>query len=310
MSAPATTRSRVIGILCLVGATLAWAGNFLVGATATAEMGAIDLVWTRWALAVLPLFLVAQVVERPDWRAVLRHWPRHAILGAIGIAAYNLLLYVSLEHGSALNSSLINAFNPALIAIAAVLFLGARMPGRAVVGIVIAFAGVVVILTDGNPLSVLREPVQLGSLAMVGAIVAWTVYTVAGRTGPRLPAIATVAVQAAVVLALMTPFALWDGVGLPRSEGGWAALIYIAIGPSILSYVLWNLALQRVPAPQAGASLNLITVFVAIGTALIGAPIVPAQLAGGVLVLAGVLLASDLRRSPRPAAAGGASARR
>lgn len=300
MSTIAPARTRAIGVLCLVGATLAWAGNFLVGGLATAQMGAVDLVWTRWALATLPLFLIAQVVERPAWRELLRAWPRLAGLGIIGIGGYNLLLYLSLEHGSALNSSLINAFNPALIAIAAVVFLGARMSVRAVVGIVVAFAGVVVILTDGDPLAALREPPQAGSLLMIGAIVVWTIYTIGGRRGPRLPPIAATAVQAGAVLVIMTPFAVWDGVDLPQTGAGWGSLVYIAIGPSVLSYLLWNLALDRVPAPQAGASLNLITVFVAIGTVLVGAPIVPAQILGGALVLAGVLLTVDTPRR-RPA---------
>lgn len=300
MSTPAPARRRAVGILCLVGATLAWAGNFLVGGVATAEMGALDLVWARWALATVPLFVIAQLAERPDWRALLRHWPRLALLGIIGIGGYNVLLYLSLHHGSALNSSLLNAFNPALIAIGAVVVLGARLSVRAVAGIVVAFAGVVVILTDGDPLAALREPPQLGSLFMVGAIVVWTIYTVGGRTGPRLPPISSTAVQAAAVLALMTPIALWDGVALPQTDAGWASLLYIVIGPSVLSYVLWNLALERVPAHQAGASLNLITVFVALGTVLIGAPVVAAQVIGGALVLAGVLLTVERPRR-RPA---------
>lgn len=300
MSVPARAsgvgrRGTAFGIVCLVLATLAWAGNFLVGGFATAEMGAFDLTWARWAIAIVPLYAVAQLVERPDWRRVARHWPRHALVGLAGVGAYSLLLYLSLDHGSAVTSSLINAFNPALIAIAAVVFLDARMSARAVAGIVIAFAGVVLVFTHGDPLSLLTHPPRLGGLIMVGAVVVWTAYTIGGRTGPGLPPIATVAAQATITLIVLAPFAWWDGLALPSTGPGWGALVYIGLGPSLVSYMFWNLALERLPAPQAGASMNLITVFTVIGSILLGAAVAPAEIGGGVLVLAGVLLTVETR---------------
>ncbi|QEE60770.1 DMT family transporter [Salinibacterium sp. dk2585] len=296
---PATPRRTLAGIACLVIATLAWAGNFLVGGFASAEMGAFDLVWARWAIALVPLVLVAQLFERPHWGEVLRHWPRHLAVGLMGVGAYNLLLYLSLEHGSALNSALINAFNPALIAVAAVVILGSRMSVRAVVGIVIAFLGVVLVLSGGDPLAILREPLQLGSVFMLGAIVVWTGYTIGGRLGAPLPPIASVTVQAAIALMVLAPFAWWDGLTVPAQGAGWAALIYIGLGPSLIAYVFWNLALERLPAQQAGASLNLITVFTVAGSLLLGASANVAEIVGGVMVLAGVLLTVEFARPVR-----------
>ncbi|WOF22085.1 DMT family transporter [Microbacterium betulae] len=286
-----------VGVLALVGATLAWAGNFLIGGTAVGEMGVISLVWMRWALAVAPLFVVAQVVERPDWRLVLRNWPRTVLLAVFGIAAYNVFLYLSLDADTALNASLINAFNPALIAIAAAVFLRARAGVRGVIGIATAFAGVVWILTGGDPFALASHPLSAGSLFMLVAIVAWTVYTVLGRTGPRLPPIASVASQALVVAVGMAPFALFSGLDLPDTAAGWGSLAYIAVFPSLVSYVLWNIALQVIPAPSAGVFLNLITVFTVAGSILLGTPVTVDEVVGGALVLVGVALTSERRRS-------------
>ncbi|MER7798059.1 DMT family transporter [Microbacterium sp. NPDC096154] len=285
------------GYVALVGATLCWAGNYLLGVIAVAETDPVSLTWMRWVLAVLPLFAIAQAVERPDWRALLRSWPRLALLGGIGVAGYNLLLYAALGTETPFQLSLINAFNPALIAIAAVVFLGARLGWRGIAGILLAFAGVFWIISGGRPLTILEHPPKIGSLIMVGAIVAWTAYTIIGRTGPRLPPISAVAVQGAFVVAGLTPFVLAQGLDLPDTAAGGWSLAYIAVFPSILSYVLWNYALQHVPPAQAGVSLNLITVFTAIATVLLGMAVTIPQVVGGVLVLAGVVLAQE--RSPQ-----------
>lgn len=143
-------RGRGLGYLALVGATLAWAGNYLLGVIAVGETDPVSLTWLRWALAVVPLFVIAQLIERPRWRDVLRQWPRLLLLGLIGVAGYNLLLYAALGTETPFQLSLINAFNPALIAIAAVLFLGARLGWRGVTGILLAFAGVFWIISGAG----------------------------------------------------------------------------------------------------------------------------------------------------------------
>lgn len=291
-----------IGPLALVGATLAWAGNFIVGGAAADEMGVLSLAWMRWAVALVPLLAIAQLVERPDWRLIARSWPRIVLLAVLGLATYNIALYLSLSAGSAVNSSLINAANPALIAIAAAVFLRSRVGLRGVLGIVVAFVGVVWILTDGAPARLVSEPLSTGSLWMIVAICAWTGYTLVGRTGPKLPPISSVAAQAVVAVAGLAPFAFAGGLTLPSTSAGWGALVYIAIFPSIVSYVLWNTALQTIPAARAGVFLNLITVFTVLGSALLGEPITAAEAVGGVAVLVGVGLTADwggAGRAPR-----------
>ena len=105
--------------LYLVLATLFWSGNFVVGQAAVASMTPLDLTFWRWALAAVPLLLLAHFVEKPDWRAVLRRWPVLLLLSVLGMSGYTLLLYGALGHTSAMNASLITAANPALIVVLA-----------------------------------------------------------------------------------------------------------------------------------------------------------------------------------------------
>lgn len=286
------SRSMLIAVLSLVAATLFWAGNYVVGKIAIAELSPLTLVYLRWLLALVPLFVVAQVVERPSWRHALRAWPWVLALSLFGLAGYNFLLYAALQFTDAFNASLINAFNPALIVLASVLFLRERLSRAAVAGLLLALLGVLVILSKGSLLTLLDAQHNSGDLLMLGAIVSWTAYTIIGRRAPRLPPITSTALQALVLVIGLTPVVAVQGIDLPQTAGTAWSLAFIAVFPSLLSYVLWNRALQTIEPAKAGVFLNLITVFAAVLTLLMGQPLTLAQVIGGTIVIAGVALAN------------------
>lgn len=284
-------------IAALVAATALWAGNFLVGHAVVAEVPPVDLVLLRWAGAAPVLLVAARFVERPNWGASIRRsWAWIVALGATGMVAYALLLYGALAVTDPVGASIINAANPALIAIGAAVVLRERLTLRGVLGIVIAFAGVVLVLTDGNPAQLSAAAIGPGELLMLGAITVWAVYTLLGRLAPAIGPITSTALQAVVSTVIMIPVALaFGGITTPSTPLGWVALGYLVLGPSVGSYLLWNWALTRIPAGRAGVSMNLITVFTVLGAAIVGTLPTPAQAIGGLVVLGGVSLAMTAR---------------
>ena len=295
-------RRRLVALLSLLGATLFWAGNYVVGAGAVQSIDPLSLVFLRWAIALVPLLLIAQLVERPCWREVAAAWPWLLALSVCGLLGYNLLLYFALEHTDAFNASLINAFNPALITLAASLFLRERLTPLAVAGVVMALAGVLIVISGGNIGRLASAGFGTGEMLMVGAVLVWTAYTVIGRLAPKIPPITATAVQAALAVALLAPvrFAT-GGLALPATGSTVASLLFIAIFPSVLSYLLWNRALTVLPAGGAGVFLNLITVFTAVLTILTGHVHTAAQFVGGAIVIGGVIVtnAPAFRRQRR-----------
>jgi drug/metabolite transporter (DMT)-like permease len=113
-----------------------------------------------------------------------------------------------------------------------------------------------------------------------------------------LPPLASTAVQVALVTVVLAPVALVSGVQLPGDAPTWWGLVFIAVFPSVGAYLCWNHAVPRVSPGTAGTSMNLVTVFVVLIAVLLGQPPTSVQLAGGVLVVAGVLLTTS-RRIPR-----------
>lgn len=294
--------ARTAPVVALVGATLFWAANYVLGAVAVREMSPVSLTALRWALAAIPLVVIAHVVERPDWRAVLRTWRRQLVLALLGMVGYAMFVYTALQHTSSVNASLVNALNPALIALGGAV-LARRAPSRrAAAGMLLGLVGVLVVITGGRLTDLVRWEANVGDVLMLGAIVVWTLYTLGGRGLAGVPPIASTAFQATIAAVAMSPFAAAGQVRWPTGQDAVLALVVIAALPSVGSYLLWNLALRRVPPAEAGAYLNLITVFTVLISAVAGYALGWAQVVGGVLVLGGVLLVRD--PTPRSVVAG------
>ncbi|MCU1415950.1 MAG: multidrug transporter [Schumannella sp.] len=295
--------------LFLILATLFWAGNFVFGAGALESVDPISLTWIRWAFALVPLGIVAQLIEKPDWRAAVRHLPLLALLGVLGVTGFSLLIYFALQFTSPLNASLINAVNPALIVVLAAVLPAVVQGGRrehlawrSVLGIVLGLIGVVIVITDGDVLALLRNGLNVGDLLMLGAIAAWSIYTLVGRRIHDVPPITSTAIQVAIAVILLTPFLAINGLQWPSDGPGWGAIAYIVIFPSIAAYVLWNAATRKVAPATASIYINLQVVF----TALIGLPfgfgITWVQVLGGLIVVAAVVLLARGTTKPVPAA--------
>ncbi|PRY70278.1 drug/metabolite transporter (DMT)-like permease [Glaciihabitans tibetensis] len=295
---------RVKPAVFMVLAAAFWAGNYVLGSVAVATMTPFDLTYLRWLIAVVPLLVIAQIVERPRWRTVLRAWPLLTGLAVLGMLAYNLFLYEALNFTSAAGASLINAANPAVMALLAVLLVRDRLSGQAVVGIGLSLLGVLVILSGGSWQNLTALDMNFGQLLMLGAVLVFSLYSIWGRVLRSVPPITATAAQAVIVLVVMTPFAITFGVTWPTAVEPLSALLYIGLFPSVGSYVLWNLALRDTRASVAGIYLNLITVFTVAAAILLGETVPPAELVGGVVVIFGVVLTSipritlRARRSP------------
>jgi drug/metabolite transporter (DMT)-like permease len=295
--------SKGVAVLCLVGATAFWAGNYIVGETAVRSIDPLSLTFLRWTLAAVPLLALAQLIERPDWRAVLRRWPLMLLLSLLGMAGFALALYEALRHTSAVNASLISAVNPAMITLVAVVVLRESLGWRGWSGIVLSLLGVLLVILAGSGSALSTFEVNFGDVVMIFAIAAWTAYTILGRRLHGVPPITATAVQSALTALVLLPVVAFTGVTLPTDPPAIWSVAFIVVFPSIGSYLLWNLALRTVPASSAGVYLNLMTVFTVAAGLLVGTRIGAMEVLGGLLVLGGVILTS--RDRPREAAPAG-----
>ncbi|MFT8871024.1 MAG: DMT family transporter [Sporolactobacillus sp.] len=289
-------------ILFLILANFFWAGNYICGKYVIAAMQPIQINFLRWLIAAFILFPLAQMIEKPDWKTILKEWRVLFVLSVLGIIGYNLLLYMALYFTTSLDAALINSVNPAMIAIFAAWLLKERLSKKNVVGLIVSLIGVLLVLTHGNLLRVFVIHYNTGDLFMLIVIILWTFYTLLSNRMRGLPPIGATAVTVALGLLLMLPFFIYshfDWAFTPQTALG---ILYLALFPSVGSLLFWNIGVPIVGSSRAGIFLNLITVFTALFSVLLGNGINLFQIIGGLVVILGVYLTNKkpVKQRARP----------
>jgi drug/metabolite transporter (DMT)-like permease len=286
-------RERIFLIL----ATLFWAGNYVFGKYVVAEMSPLWITFARWFLSLAFLIPISYWIERPNYREIFkRSWLPLSVMGILGIIGYNLLLYGALEYTSPLNASLVNALNPAMMVVFSYFILKERMTFINVIGFAISLVGVLLILTDGHLELVFQTSYNLGDLMMMGANLVWVFYSIIGKR-LAVPPITATACSALLSVFFLLPFLFLYPFDITQlSARGITGIIYMWLFPSVCSFIFWNMSVKKVGPSHAGVYLNLITVFTAIITIILGEKIAASQAIGGVLVLFGVYFATKITK--------------
>lgn len=291
---PVLLYSAVVVLLLL------WTMNYLVAKEGFQRMDALTLALFRVDVAtllLLPLlFIERQVREKgraPRRRPAGKDLLTLVVLGVLGICINQILFTVGLNFTSVSHSSLIICIGPVNTLILARLMGMERLTAPKLVGIAIAFAGVAV-LALGQGLS-RRAPTLRGDLMTLGASLAFTGYTVlgkkvAGRFSPVTINTYTYSAAALILAPLTLRQALrldWRAVGWE----GWWAVFYMALGTSVLAYLLWFWALRHLAASRLSAFTYLQPVLgTLLGIFVLHEPFTRQLAIAGALVLGGVLL--------------------
>jgi len=170
---------------------------------------------------------------------------------------------------------------------------GERLRAIQLIGLVVAVTGLVVLLLPG-----LSAPPLGGSILMLGAGVAWGIYSLRGK-GEKNPASATAgnflrAVPFAVAVStVMLPWARLDRTGIDY------AVISGAI-TSGLGYVIWYSALPGLKAAGAATVQLSVPVLAATGgILLLGEPITLRYFVASIAMLGGIALVVIEKNSAR-----------
>ncbi|SKA82053.1 EamA domain-containing membrane protein RarD [Agreia bicolorata] len=269
-----------------------WASAFPAIRIAAPAMGVIGLSFARLAVATVVLLIVAVIVKARLPRARDLGWI--AGCGFFGMTAYQLLLNWGELFVPAGTASIIVAAAPLVsVAVARVLF-AERISRVTLVGSVIALAGVAFVCLA-------RAGVSLSAAVwiVVAAMVAQGIYHPLQR--PLLARyssieVACYAMVAGTVMTLpLVPFDV-DGL-LGAGPNPWIAAIYLGLLPSAAGFVLWAYAVARMPVAASTSMLYLVPpVAVIIAWVWLGELPVLAELLGGVVVIVGVVIISQLPR--------------
>ena len=284
--------------LLLVLAASFWGGNFNVARAFNVEIPPMGLSFWRWAVAGLILLPLVWRPMRAQWTAFKQHFPLVLALGLLGVSGFNTLVYLGLQTTTATNGVLLQSVNPIFIIALSSLLLGEFASPRQWLGILISLVGVLVILIQGQLKQLVQLDFHTGDLIILVAVLDWAFYTVLLRKLPNeLKGLPILGYTVAIGILGILPLYLYEMIMTTRSMPlNWisiSSVLYVAIFPSVLSYLFWNHGTQRIGANRAGQFAHVVPISgILIAVVLLGEKLHLYHLLGIVLVAAGIVLAN------------------
>jgi len=275
-----------------------WGTNFVLAGPILADLSPLWAAALRFLLGAALMMALALMRRENLIALVRRHAVAYLLLGAMGIAAFNLFFFHAMQSTSADDAALIMATNPLLTTLLASIFLGERPSARHWIALPAALAGVAIVITQGQLSKLGSLQVAQGDLLMLGADLSWAVYNVLGRRFmPKGAPLGNTAWVMTVGAGLLLCAALFSGAPI-QALGVKAslAMLVMTLGGTVLAYLFWTIGIEHLGAARTAIFLNLVPVSAMLVAATLGTLPTMAQLAGGMLVLGGVTVSMMPKR--------------
>lgn len=299
---PQALAARFAPEIAQVIVVLLWASTFVVTKAAFVEISPLGIIFSRFLVMLALAFAVLAIRERGSafWieRADLG---RFLAAGLTGYTLYQLGFTLGLSRTSPFSSSLLIAMVP-LFTVLILAIMGERTPLQGWVGLAVALVGVVIFLLDKRGAG---NGTLIGDLLSIGAGVSFAIYGIVNRPlVAKYPAATYTAwtllagTVPLLIIALPAAFAQdWTAVSGPA----WLSVIYLAILPVYVAYMLWNYAIARRGVAKATTFSLLVPIVAGVLSAIFtGEPFGPTKLLGAALVLAGLVIVRLPRLAPGP----------
>jgi len=248
---------------------------------------------SRYLVASLFLFAMLALMRRP-MTLPKRDWVPMILLSLIGVSLFQACWGLAMARSAPSLGSIVMTTTTAFSAILAWLG-GRKLPALGWTGVVIAFAGVVLVVNNSLTTLTLSFGSLDGTLLWVLAAFAWALYVDRGAPyNLRLGALPVMAWTTLIGSLVLLPISLvFDSLSEfarldDRLLGYW---LYTAIFPVGVAFLGISAGLDRLGVSRVMVYMYLIPVAgVGLSAAFFGDPLTAARVLGGLIVLLGVIL--------------------
>ena len=294
-----TAHGERVALTAFVTYTVLAGGNAVGIRFSNRELAPLWGAGLRFALAAA-LFLAVMVVLRlafPRGRALLGS----LLYGLFNFAGSFGLIYYGLVQVHAGLGQILLALVPLATLLLAVLWRQERLRVAAVLGTLLALAGVAVI--SRSPLQ--NDVPLLSVLAVVGGAICFAQALVFVRRFPRVHPVSmnAVGMTAGAAVLLAVSLVVDEPIALPHRPETWAAMAYLVVVGSVVVFLLYLVVLRYWAASRASYGFVIIPfVTLLLSAWLDNEPVGVGLLLGGLLVLAGVYVGALRPARTHPAA--------
>lgn len=288
-------------LLCVA---LFWGGTFVAGHVVGEFLPSSVSALSRFLVATVMLIGIARWLEGSLPRLDRRMLLATALLGALGIFAYNSFFFAAVKLLPASRTALIVALSPVCTAILDAALTRRRLSPLSWAGIGLSFGGALIVISHGDVALLLQGALGRGELLMLGGVASWALYTVLsqrilhGISAIAATTYASIWGTAMLLLNALPDLLRVDWTRLPASA--WGCLLYLGIPGTAIAYIWYFDGVKRLGAPRTAVFNNFVPVFgVALSALLLRERLPLSTLLGGLTVLGGVLLTSRGREHPQ-----------
>ncbi len=274
---------------------LGWAGNTIAGRMSTGEMSPMVVVFLRWFIisAFLICFLNKRLIS--SFKSISKKLVWLCLMGSLGLTGFNALFYVAAQKTTAINLGIIQGIMPAIILVGSVIIFKEVVNITKVIGLIIAFFGVLVVVSQGDYERVILLSFNYGDIVMLSACFFYSGFTLGLKNKPVIDPIVLMTYFSLSALIFSIPLLIIEYylglIQVPATSTAWLTILYIAFVPSFLAQIFFIRGVELVGASKAGLFINFLPIFAAIlGVLLLGERLFVYHLISLFIVLLGVYL--------------------
>ncbi|MBN2822029.1 MAG: EamA family transporter [Coriobacteriia bacterium] len=257
------------------------------------------LTWRFGIVAVL-MAIYQVIVDRKKLISGARDMKAYALMSVTGYGAASVCYFYALKFASASVVAVLLYTYPAMVAVLSWIMYRESLTGNRVLAIVLTFAGCAMVLgLLTSHISVTLPGILLG----LGAALGYSVFNMLSHTlvgkRPRIVVMTYTFGLSAISLAVVSLLA-----GESLSVAAWSSRMWMLLGlivliPTFAAVVLYLRGIRALGPSQAAIVSTMEPIFtIILAVTLLGERLIPVQLAGVGLVVAGVVAAEWKAASP------------
>lgn len=268
-----------------------WGLSFVATKMALQSFSAFTLIFARFSIAAC--FFLALMIWKGFPSFTRKAHAKLFLLALFEPGIYFIFETLGLQYTSAPKAALIIATIPMVVLVSASLFLRERSSPAKLVGVIISFAGIVVLIGGDPNFNWKLGGAFTGDLFIFGAVISAALYILFARNlGRYYTAIEITSMQVIYGALLYAPAFIWEFSAIrwaAISKSSLIALMYLTLFATIAAFLCYNHALTKISASRASIFINGIPVVTAVGAwILLGERLTLIQAGGGLLVLLAV----------------------
>ncbi|WP_288355519.1 DMT family transporter [uncultured Cycloclasticus sp.] len=290
-------KETIKALLYLNVASILWGGNVFFGSYLKDFLGPWSIMSVRMLIgSFIFLFLLHQAGHLKGVTRLLG-WKEVFLIALSGTVAYQAIVYFGLRYTTAINVGLINSLAPIAVAFAAAFYLKEKLGRQHWIAAFVSVIGLVFILSKGSMESLYALRFNKGDLFILGSIFIWAVYSIAAKLAmAKVTPLVVTALGILLSTFIVIPLGVYEANYLIKpviNAEVIMAVVFIGIGPTVLSLLFWNKGVMIIGPARASLFLNMVPIYVIVLSSLLLDEVLhDYQLIGMVLIIGGSLYAN------------------